>query len=50
MVNIHINGDKSFFKSKNSVNRFKNKIKELGDPNLINPSDFLKEGCHFLFF
>lgn len=49
MVNIHINGDKSFFKSKNSINRFKNKIKELGDPNLINPSDFLKEGCDFSF-
>ena len=49
MVNIHITGDKSYFKSKNSVNRFKNKIREIGDPQLINYSDFLKDGCEFKF-
>ena len=49
MVNIHIAGDKSHFKSKNSVNRLKNKIKELGDPNLVINSDFLQEGYEFKF-
>lgn len=49
MVNIHITGDKSLFQSKNAITRLKNKIRELGDPQLIESDQFLKENYEFKF-
>ena len=49
MVNIHITGDKALFQSKTAITRLKNKIRELGDPQLIESGDFLKEDYEFKF-
>ena len=49
MVNIHITGDKALFQSKTAITRLKNKIRELGDPQLIESSNFLKENYEFKF-
>ena len=50
MNNIFIKGDKSFFKSKNAILRFKKKLKEIKNfKNIenINDSDFLEENYSF---
>lgn len=49
MVNIHITGDRDFFKSKNSINKFKTELRELKDPFLIDKKKFLKDGYEFEF-
>ena len=49
MVNIHVIGDRSPFKSKKSVEKLKAEIKELGDHLLIDKTKFLKEGNDFEF-
>lgn len=49
MVNIHITGDKDLFLSKSAVNRFKNDLRDVEDPYLLNQKKYLKEGFEFLF-
>jgi len=46
-IHVLINGDRSLFKSKTAVNRFKKDLKKEGNTSHLSASKYLKENCDY---